>query len=277
MKEMKTLKFSFTLLILSMVTACAEDIIPGQETDEAVGYVAGYETCGLSPDNRKAKGYIVISEDLKDTLAVYGLPDIFEFPAEAFPVTTAGTGTVNTAFPERFRYAFKMRFTYTRSSEEEIHELGLNASCIIPAFYLIRSVFDKCVPVIINSATKLETPPTEGNPELTGTKWKLAAFVDVQTRESIEPEPKECSNCYTLEFNSDTTATGKSVLNTMYYTVTPSSIKMILATEIWDGDNNNASLFYDALLTIDTYEYSKDELKIYYDGKNKYLLYKPVM
>jgi hypothetical protein len=115
------------------------------------------------------------------------------------------------------------------------------------------------------------------NISLAGTKWKLAAFVDLQTGESIEPEPKECSKCYALEFDSDTTAMGKSIANTLHFIVTLSNIDMSLMTEIWDGDQGNVNLFYEALPTLDTYEYSKDELKIYYAGKKKYLFYKPLL
>jgi hypothetical protein len=127
------------------------------------------------------------------------------------------------------------------------------------------------------SEEKSELTGTEWKSEVTGSKWKLAALVDIQTRESIEPEPKECNQCYTLEFDSDTTAIGQSVLNVMHFIVTPLDIKMILTTEIWDNENGNVALFYEALLTLDTYEYSKDELKIYYDEKNKYLRYKPLL
>jgi hypothetical protein len=109
------------------------------------------------------------------------------------------------------------------------------------------------------------------NSELTGAKWKLAVLVDIQTGESIEPLPKDCSNCYTLEFNSDTTAIGQSVLNELRLIVTPSSIIGLEMTKIWDGENNNVQLLYDALRGTNTYEYSKAELKIYYDDKNKYL------
>jgi hypothetical protein len=113
---------------------------------------------------------------------------------------------------------------------------------------------------------------------LTGTKWKLAALVDVRTHESIEPEPKDYNTtCYTLEFVSDTTAMGQSVLNTLHFIVTHSTIEMFLMTEIGDSHHGNVDLFYEALRTLDTYEYSKDELKIYYDEKKKYLLYKPLL
>jgi hypothetical protein len=112
--------------------------------------------------------------------------------------------------------------------------------------------------------------------KLTGTKWKLAALVDVQTGESIEPEPKDCKKCYTLEFDSDTTAIGKSVMNEILLLITPSKVRFGI-TKIDDNINNNVNLFYDALKILDTiYEYSKNELKFYYAGKKKYLLFKPL-
>jgi hypothetical protein len=169
---MKTLKFLFVLLALSVCFVpgdAAADPPPfgdavlkrlssgGTEPKEGTGYIVGYETCGLSLETWDATGYYVISEDLKDTLAVYGLPKIFEFPAEAFPITRTREGTLNKAFPEKFRYAFKMRFTYTLSSEKEVVELELKTMCVIPADVPIqRSYRMDCVHVIINSAIKIE-------------------------------------------------------------------------------------------------------------------------
>jgi hypothetical protein len=126
-----------------------------EESEGSVGYVVGYETCGFSIDDRTAAGYIIITEDLQDTLAVYNLPEIFEFPLEAFPITTPSTGIINEAFPEQFRYAFKMRFSYTLSSEDEVRDLGMRKSCAIPAMYPIRRTFRVRTFVIIDSAVKM--------------------------------------------------------------------------------------------------------------------------
>jgi hypothetical protein len=191
---MKTLKFwVFAVLALSMAVACSEnntleqgidnleeqDVLKGQlsggEPKERIGYVVGYETCGLSLDNRQAKGYIVISEDLKDTLAVYGLPEIFKFPAEAFPVTTAAHGIMNAAFPEKFRYAFKMRFTCTLSSEKEVIDLEMRESCIVLAMYPIRETYKVRTFVIVNSATKIEQSLPEPLPAISGT-WEVTTL-----------------------------------------------------------------------------------------------------
>jgi hypothetical protein len=135
-----------------------------------------------------------------------------------------------------------------------------------------------CLALALNMVTACSgNDMSEEKSELTGTEWKLAALVDIQTGESIEPEPKECNQCYTLEFDSETTAIGKSIGNILHFIVTGSNIDMFLMTELGDSDQGNVTLFYEALLTLDTYEYSKDELKIYYDEKNRYLLYKPLL
>jgi hypothetical protein len=117
---------------------------------QTTGYIVGYETCGVTieDDTGSAKGYIFISEDLKDTLAVYDLPpDIYDFPAEIFS-ETAEYGLVNASFPEQYRNAFKVQLEYALSSEEYIQMLGLKDECVIPAMYPITKMYENCVPVI---------------------------------------------------------------------------------------------------------------------------------
>ncbi|MDR1526532.1 MAG: hypothetical protein LBS46_02540, partial [Dysgonamonadaceae bacterium] len=138
--------------------------------------------------------------------------------------------------------------------------------------YLLFAVLALSISMACSEDVVSGTDISDDETGLTGTKWQLAAFIDVQTRESIEPEPKDCNRCYTLEFDSDTTATGKSALNTLHFIVTPSTIEMSLMTEIGDSHYGNVDLYYEALQTLDTYECNKDELKIYYAEKKKYLL-----
>lgn len=119
------------------------------------GYIVGYETCGLNIQNKTgiAKGYIFISTNLKDTLAVYNMPtDIYAFPEEAFP--KQHSGVINASFPEQFRYAFKIKLTYALSSWEELEKLGLRESCVIPSIYPIRKTYNNSIPVIVKSAIK---------------------------------------------------------------------------------------------------------------------------
>jgi hypothetical protein len=127
------------------------------------GYIAGYETCGLeiSDGNGIAKAYIVITEDLKDTLAVYNLPrDIYAFPENLFP-DAKSKGLINASFrtnddTTQYRYAFKIRFNYASTSEETLQELGLKEDCVVPAIYLVRRTYENCMPVVIQSAIKIQ-------------------------------------------------------------------------------------------------------------------------
>ena len=124
---------------------------------EKNGYLVGYATCGLTIENGLgyAKEYIFISEDLKDTLAVYNLPqDIYDFPEEIFTETEYHVG--NMSFPEQYRYAFKIQLAYTVSSEEEVHDRELKVYCVINGMYPWIETYKNCVPIIVNSAQKIE-------------------------------------------------------------------------------------------------------------------------
>ena len=118
--------------------------------DSATGngyYIVGYETCGLTIQDGVgyAKGYIVISESLKDTLTVYNLPkDIYIFPVEIFTIPLREMK--NMAFPEQYRYSFKIQLEYSLSTEEELYNLGLKEWC--PIRDILVETYKNCIPVI---------------------------------------------------------------------------------------------------------------------------------
>jgi len=122
---------------------------------QITGYIVGYEICDLKIENGlgRAQAYIVISENLKDTLAVFNLPaDIYDFPAEIF--TENRLWMLNAAFPEQYRYSFKILLEYTKSSEKEIYNLGFR-QCAVPALAGIAA-YRNCVPALAVSAKKIE-------------------------------------------------------------------------------------------------------------------------
>ena len=120
----------------------------------------------------------------------------------------------------------------------------------------------------------------EGNgdskPAMEGTKWKLAGIMDVEACDLKELEPKDCSTCYTLEFYTDSTAQGKSVMNSVYVSLTSKTIFGVM-TEIYDSNNGDVQLLYDAMETIASYAVTKNELRFCYNERKNYLLYKPVL
>jgi hypothetical protein len=117
---------------------------------------------------------------------------------------------------------------------------------------------------------------------LTGTKWELAGIVDVQTGELKELEPKDCDYCYTLEFDSDSTATGFSAGNKIKVCLLQSCIStgapaiIGLMTFVHDGEIGDARLFNDAIYIVDSYSVEKNGMKFFYNNKRNYLLFKLV-
>ena len=110
---------------------------------------------------------------------------------------------------------------------------------------------------------------------LKGTKWKLAGIVDAQTGELTELEPKNCAECFTLTFDTNTTAHGKSIQNhVVILGLDPVSI--VIATDVLDGPDGD--IFCDIVQTalFNSYTLTINELKFFYNNNNNYLLYKRI-
>ncbi|MDR0581707.1 MAG: hypothetical protein LBG31_01970 [Prevotellaceae bacterium] len=107
---------------------------------------------------------------------------------------------------------------------------------------------------------------------LEGTQWKLAGIMDVETCNLKELEPKDCERCYTLVFNTDSTAWGRSSANRVDVdlTVVPPFGTPIISSEISDDGYK----FYSATEFVTEYAVTNNELKFFYNGKKNYLLYK---
>ncbi|MDR1161433.1 MAG: hypothetical protein LBK45_03745 [Tannerellaceae bacterium] len=123
-------------------------------------------------------------------------------------------------------------------------------------------------------------PPDDTPIPLNGTQWKLAGSVNVETGELEEFEPKACAECFTLTFNSDHEASGRSIssmikidlLDLRKYIMTKESETWIENQSLpVDGDH------YRRIMTsIDSFTVTSEELKLYYNNKTEYLLFKPI-
>ena len=113
---------------------------------------------------------------------------------------------------------------------------------------------------------------------LKGTKWKLAGIVDKETGTLKVLEPKECEECFTLTFDTDYTATVRSInketINLDLLNLNPDRL---LAKngwwEIYDGDGQSyfdGDPFRRAILTTASYSVTGDELNLF--NKAFYLL-----
>jgi hypothetical protein len=137
--------------------------------------------------------------------------------------------------------------------------------------------------IVEDTPIEEESPIEEELPEsspslLAGTKWKLTGYMDTETGELIEAEPKNCDDCFTIKFYSGTEGSVTVVL--IYYHVNL-SIEYIFKDPAFsialgpdDSGIGNCRLFNRAIETVTSYELETDELKFFYNDKKNYLLCK---
>jgi hypothetical protein len=117
---------------------------------------------------------------------------------------------------------------------------------------------------------------------LNGTTWKLEGSVNVETGILKEFEPKACAECFTLTFHSDHEASGLSVfvktvidlLDLRKYTISPA-----ISEASWSGDPSlpiDGDRFTSIMISIESFTVTSEELKLYYNNKTEYLLFKRI-
>jgi hypothetical protein len=108
--------------------------------------------------------------------------------------------------------------------------------------------------------------------KLKGTKWKLECIVNVQTNEIQALEPFDCEQCYNLEFDTDSTATGKAVYENIVIDL--SLLGKYSITDIMREPNEEK--FIRSLYSENTkfYSVTANYLKFINDKENYYLLFK---
>jgi hypothetical protein len=106
---------------------------------------------------------------------------------------------------------------------------------------------------------------------LEGTRWKLSGVVDVETGILRELEPKDCAECYTLEFDTDHTAVGRGV-------DLPTGIDLFDLRKYMNVDlpeaNQDANYFRGKMISIESFTMTSEEMKLFYNDKKNYLLFK---
>jgi hypothetical protein len=129
MKKIKVIGFLCGILVLSAFS-CNENG-NDDEDDEvlltAQGYIVGFDPCGVRHHYRL--GYVIVSEDLVDTLVTYNLSDetytmpasvvfnsntLYQIPALYFQ-NFAGTAY----FPDSLRYKYGVKVSYRKATEKE--------------------------------------------------------------------------------------------------------------------------------------------------------------
>jgi len=127
-----------------------------------------------------------------------------------------------------------------------------------------------------NESKNEETPLTS----LEGTTWKLTGIVNVNTGTLKALEPKDCKECYTLSFDTDSTFTTNSASNGLggnykvdFHTCTIhiDSFGGTMRGEIGDGHQ-----WWVIFPILRSFSLKKNELVLYYNDEKDYLLFKPL-
>ena len=115
---------------------------------------------------------------------------------------------------------------------------------------------------------------------LEGTWWKLEGIVNTVTGVTKVLEPRDCANCYTIMFHTDTTFFGRSSTNAVFGTYSANyKTHNMCITDFGGskmGEIGDGHLFWnhDVWLTVQAFSFKKNTLKLYFDNKKKYLLFK---
>ncbi|HPQ35676.1 MAG TPA: hypothetical protein PK563_14380 [Tenuifilaceae bacterium] len=156
MKNIKILGILCGILILTAF--CCNENDDEEELLSAQGYIVGFDPCCVRHHYRL--GYVIVSEDLIDTLVTYNLSDItYTMPASV--VFNSNTlyqipeiyfqNFVSTAyFPDSLRYSYGVKVSYRMARENElvIKPCALDINWGDFAFQIINNQ------VIIRSAIK---------------------------------------------------------------------------------------------------------------------------
>jgi hypothetical protein len=122
-------------------------------------------------------------------------------------------------------------------------------------------------------------PPPVAHP-LAGTQWKLVGSLDAAGGDTTTYlHPEECADCYTLSFDTDSTATFRNSIRDCRIDLFHLDTCLSLATEdIYNPDEKpeerDAKLAYGIMHAIASYAASSDTLLLYYHyGSINYLLF----
>lgn len=150
MKKVKLAGFLCGILLFTAFSCDKEDNL----MKYTEGYIVGYDPCSVLPpiyESRKI-GYVIISEDLRDTLLTYNLshastldPSIVAFNSDTLYVIPAlHFNRECSFFTDSLRYKYGVKISYSIANENEMVFLACPTN-------IISIVYDQ---IIIKSATK---------------------------------------------------------------------------------------------------------------------------
>ena len=128
------------------------------------------------------------------------------------------------------------------------------------------------------SSCQKEIPPNDPNILITDTKWQLAGFVNAKTGK-LKKVKTDNEKCYTLTFNKDQTLSGFSSFNMLHGSYEMNTAIREIHISVYAmtsaGEFSDGELFIESLNKVDFFVLQENELRLYYNNKQKYLFFKP--
>ena len=128
-----------------------------------------------------------------------------------------------------------------------------------------------------------EKKELENSLSLVNTKWKLKGILDVETNTLTELEPKDCAECYTLEFMLYGHILGKGEKSYLRTKNSPYIVNYALSTvqlgeihTLYDTETPNGKIFLENIydfMELEQFELRENELRLYYNNKKNCLLF----
>jgi predicted nucleic-acid-binding Zn-ribbon protein len=246
---MKTLKFLlFVVLALSMGVTCSEDNTVEQKPDDSQGQ-----------DLLKGKltGEWVVSGQKNSFIYTFADNDTVYIKTQE--------GDTPDKWPYQTIAADSIRIVRNWTTHNKVvfySNDSIRISDFIPSLAAVYPPMfgDAVLKRYLNDEMKL-----------TGTQWKLFGIFDVQNNSLKVLNPLDCEECYTLNFDTDSTATGKSSTNLVWVDLSGKEKLIGIATE--KGERGDGYLFCDAVESVTSYSCNGNELKFFYNDDSYYLLY----
>jgi heat shock protein HslJ len=126
-------------------------------------------------------------------------------------------------------------------------------------------------------------PPVRTITPLNGTKWKLVGIQSWDKSSYYVLQPFDCERCYTLEFDTDSTFTGRATVNSFFgvydadYASNNMKFEVLMMSEAYDS-TPSALLFEKMVwkISVGSFYLQENELRLYHADSKEYLIFQSV-
>ncbi|WP_276358959.1 hypothetical protein [Daejeonella sp. H1SJ63] len=106
--------FVFAIIVLTAYS-CKKAKNPCDDSNLKEAYIIGFDQCTAGKQSFDGKGFVIVTNNFKDTLVTYNLPDsLYKFPPSHF-----ANRQFTFLFPDSVRSKYKIRFAYKTSDTKE--------------------------------------------------------------------------------------------------------------------------------------------------------------